>query len=160
LPLIIQIRRLLLLISLIVLLTGWILSIHGYAVTAAILFLTSFPVETLRIFLACRFCSRSSVDPTDMLACEPIDRISAVLNFAVFFAGIFGILYSFDDHDDLLFFVPGLLIVCGTSLLYLLSGFILDHFAGLPMELTSEGWKIIRKNVNRENLPDSLEDEC
>jgi hypothetical protein len=146
LQLLISVKRLLAACSLVFLAAGWFLANSSLSILGAIVFLVSFLVEQLRLIMVFRKHARTSDDPAGMMAAEKKDAFTLTLNTTVFLLGFSGLLYRFNDHADLLFFVPGMLAVYGISLLYLLSGVILEYLIGLPMKLTAKGWKIRRKS--------------
>lgn len=141
LPILSYIKSATVILSVVMILIGWIYAVQSISVIGAIIYLFGLFIDLIDLTIASRkFKSRENVDIPKL----PFQRIVRIIEGIV----VIGSLIAMIPANNL-YRVPGGIIWFGQIGVYILVGPIVSLIAGIPLRMTPGGWKVNRNHRNR-----------
>lgn len=117
---------------------GWLESSYYIAMAGAILFSVLYLIDLLSIIKLSKNYNKGKDNPQSASK-KTYKFITDGLGMIIMFSGMFASM-----NEDKLYKIPGIIIWGGTIITYILSGFLIEAFAKIPLEMGYGGWKIRR----------------
>jgi hypothetical protein len=126
---------------------GWLTPNPIFAKVGAIIYLLMSAFSLIGTYQASKQYRNGEWEPENKKQ-TMIQILSRVLELTILFVGLFAMMIGQqDDKRGLL--VAGIIIWVGNILVWLISGFIAQSVAGIPLRMTYGGWKVYRPHRRR-----------